>query len=479
MASDDGQPATAIRPIRFILLLAPPFVMTPGFFGSEIVMANFPQSITFKVLGVGFLALLMLVPLTLVQGLTNERNGLRAQALGDIAQRWGAAQDIGGPVLAIPKRVRMQTSNGWTMQDGVEILLADRLDFNGTLEPEMRSYGIYSTPVYLAQLKISGQFLKRDLRALDTGKGDGGARDTTYLFDQSELRLPIADVRGIRRISPLNLDGKEHAFGPVGAGTMRAVALPVDLSEWVNSAKSDEEHRFELQLTLAGTGSFRLLPLARRTEASLSARWPNPGFVGAFLPGQRKVDDAGFSAQWQVLDLNRSYGQHWQEGAGGIDPAAAAFGVNLYQPADVYQQNERAGKYGVLFIALTFVAFFLFEVLKKLRVHPVQYLLVGLALTTFYVVLLALSEQIGFGWAYLVAAVAVVSLVGGYAAAVLRARGAGAMLGAALALIYALLYGLVVSEQYSLLMGAVALLVMVALLMYLTRKIDWYSYSIA
>ncbi|HEX7914293.1 inner membrane CreD family protein, partial [Rudaea sp.] len=194
-------------------------------------------------------------------------------------------------------------------------------------------------------------------------------------------------------------------------------------------------------------------------------------------PAQRAVDEKGFSAQWQVLDLNRSYGQHWQEGEGGIDPAAAAFGVNLYQPADLYQQNERAGKYGVLFVALTFVAFFLFEVLKKLRVHPVQYLLVGLALTTFYVVLLALSEQIGFAWAYLAAAAAVVLLVGGYAAAVLQARKAGAMLGAALALIYALLYGLVVSEQYSLLMGAIALLAVVAALMYLTRKVDWYTYA--
>src|SRR5262249_26911653 len=137
----------------------------------------------------------------------------------------------------------------------------------------------------------------------------------------------------------------------------------------------------------------------------------------------------------------------------------------------------RAGKYGILFVALTFVAFFLFEILKKLRVHPVQYLLVGLALTTFYVVLLALSEQIGFAWAYLAAATSVVLMVGGYAAAVLGARRAGAVLACVLALVYALLYGLVVSEQYSLLMGAIALLAVVGALMYLTRKVDWYAYA--
>lgn len=440
---------------------------------------NLPQSITFKVLGIGFLALLMLIPLVQVQSLIEERSGLRAQALADISQRWGAAQHIGGVVLAIPKRVRVQTSNGWVTQDHTEILLADRLDIGGTLAPEVRHYGIYSTPVYLAELKISGRFLSRDLRVLQGNSGSADeTRETTYLFDRAELRLPIADVRGIRRISALKLDGKEHAFGPAnGNGAMRAIALPIDLSEWAKADKDDETHSFDLELTLAGSGSLQFLPLARRTEAHLSASWPNPGFGGAFLPAQRAVDGKGFNAQWQVLDLNRSYGQRWQEGEGGVDPSTSAFGVNLYQPADLYQQNERAGKYGVLFIALTFVAFFLFEVLKNLRVHPVQYLLVGLALTTFYVVLLALSEQIGFAFAYLTAAAAVVVLVGGYAAAVLRARRAGMALGAALALIYALLYGLVVSEQYSLLMGAVALLVVVAALMYLTRRVDWYTYA--
>jgi inner membrane protein len=439
---------------------------------------NFQHSITFKVLGIGFLALLMLIPLAQVQDLVRERNGMRAQALGNIEQRWGAAQIVGGPVLAIPKRVRVQSGTGWITLESTEILLADQLDFRGTLEPKVRSYSIYSTPVYEAELKISGRFLTRDLHALGKSAREivaNDAAETFYLFDQAELRLPLADVRGIRRISALHLDDKETTFGPAGAsgGFSHAVAVPVDLSSWAG-----DSHGFEVDLTLAGTASLQFLPLARHTEANLAAPWPSPGFTGAFLPGKHDVTVQGFDAHWQVLDLNRSYGQHWQEDANHpIDPASAAFGVNLYQPADLYQQNERAGKYGVLFVALTFIAFFLFEVLKKLRVHPVQYLLVGLALTTFYVVLLALSEQIGFAFAYLAAATSVVFLIGGYAAAVLRARRAGALLAATLALVYALLYGLVISEQYSLLMGAVALLAVVAGLMYLTRKVDWYTYT--
>jgi len=408
-------------------------------------MAAMFQSITFKVLGVGVLALLMLIPLAEVQGLVGERNRMREQAVNAIAQRWGAVQVLGGPVLAIPKRTRIETSNGWVVQQSTEIVLADRLDINGTLAPEERRYGIYSAPVYTAELKVSGRFLTSDVRAL-------AGTETKYLWDHAE-----------------------HPFGPAeaGVGAMNAIAVPLDLSQFEGDA-----HPFSFELTLAGTASLHLLPLARHSEAALSAPWPDPSFDGAFLPAERKVGATGFDARWQVLDLNRSYGQHWQQDdRQHVDIASAAFGVTLYQPASVYQQNERAGKYGVLFIALTFVAFFLFEILRKLRVHPVQYLLVGLALSTFYIVLLALSEQIGFAFAYLVAATAVVALVGGYAASVLRARRAGLTLGATLAIVYGLLYGLVVSEEYSLLMGAMALLAVLAVLMYLTRKVDWYAYA--
>jgi len=439
------------------------------------MISRLQTSITFKVLGIGFLALLMLIPLAQVQSLIFERNGLRERALADIAQRWGAAQDIGGPVLAIPKRTHVRVNGEWTSQETTEIVLADQLAIDASMAPQTRKYGIYSTPVYEAQIRLSGRFTGRDLRALGPAVSQAqGNNDEGFLFERAELRLPVSDVRGIRRISAFRIDGKEYAFGPssAGAGIMHAISLPIDLGKW-----ADEAHEFSLELTLAGTGSLHFLPLARHTEAGITAPWANPSFNGAFLPAKHDVTAKGFDAHWQVLDLNRSYGQHWQEESRAVDVSNAAFGVSLYQPADLYQRNERAGKYGVLFISLTFVAFFLFEVLKRLRVHPVQYLLVGLALTTFYVVLLAFSEQIGFGPAYLAAAGAVVLLVGSYAASVLRARRAGWMLAGTLAFVYALLYGLVVSEQYSLLMGAIALLAVVGSLMFLTRKVDWYTYT--
>jgi inner membrane protein len=422
------------------------------------------HSITFKVLGIGFLALLMLIPLAQVQGLIGERNGLRERTIATIAESWGGKQQIAGPVLAVPKTVRVQTGNGWITQESTEIVLPDQLDIHGTLAPELRRYGIYAVPVYNADIRLGGRFLAADLKLAENA-------ETTYQWERAELRLPVADVRGIRRIGALHFGNVDHTFGPSDSGVGNISAIAVHLDKVPGG-----DLTFDLSLTLAGTQSIQFLPLARHTEASLAAPWGSPSFFGAFLPAERRVDAKSFQAQWQVLDLNRNFGQHWQQDAQrGVNLETAAFGVALYEPASIYQQNERAGKYGVLFIALTFVAFFLFEVLRKLRVHPVQYLLIGVALSTFYVVLLALSEQIGFALAYLFGAAAVVTIVGGYAGAVLRMRRAGVGLGAMLALVYALLYGLIVSEQYSLLMGALAMLAIVAALMYLTRKVDWYG----
>jgi inner membrane protein len=348
-----------------------------------------------------------------------------------------------------------------------EYLLADRAAIGAKLAPELRRYGIYETAVYTADMTIEGRFRASDIAAL-------AAPGAEPQWQRAELRVPIADVRGIRRVSSLHFGEGELAFGPGtdGVGGIPAISAPAP----IDPAALAEQIPFSFTMTLAGTERFAVLPLARETDLHAQSTWPDPGFDGAFLPATRRVGANGFEAEWQVLDLNRALAQRWREGE-SVDSAltASAFGITLTQPAGSYQQNVRAGKYGVLFIALTFVAFFLFEVLRGLRVHPVQYLLVGLALATFYVVLLAVSEQIGFALAYVLAAAAVVAMVGGYAGVVLAQRRAGILLGALLALIYALLYGLVVSEDYALLMGSLALLAAIAALMYVTRRVNWYA----
>ena len=434
-------------------------------------MNAWTQTVTAKVLGIGVLALLMTIPLLQVSGLVHERQQLRETAIAQIAQGWGGVQVLGGPVLTVPTLHQVTVADNQPPQwrTGSESMLADTLTTDVSLAVQMRRYGIYDAPVFVATVKLDGSFRAEDLAQFKQ------ASNAQWQGSKAELRLPIGDLRGLQEVSELRINGKPARFDSSAdrLGQWPNVVVPIDLD-----ALGNQPIHVEISLKLAGTESLQLLPLARSTDVTMRAPWRDPSFVGAALPLEHQLDAKGFSAHWHLLDLNRSYGQHWTDDGDGMDKSlqASTFGVQLYQPVDVYQRNERAGKYGLLFIAMTFVAFLLFEVLKRLRVHPVQYLLVGAALATFYVVLLALSEQIGFGAAYAVAAAAVVLIIGGYATAVLRARRAGLLLGGVIALIYAMLYGLIAAEQYALLIGALVLLVMVALMMYLTRRIDWYAY---
>ena len=429
------------------------------------------QTVLAKVIGIGVLALLMLVPLAQVQGLVSERQQLRRAAVVQIARGWGGEQAMGGLVLAVPTQRQVTTpGQGTEHVTGADMVLADAVTADVAMRVETRRYGIYSAPVFVADVKIAGHFLREDI-----ARARAGSRGP-WQAGKAELRLPLGDLRGLQAVDDLRIGGMPARLQSSAkhVGDYPAVVVPIDL----DALPTGDSLAFSMTLRLAGTQSLQFLPLARRTDVRLSAPWPDPSFVGAALPLEHTVDVRGLTAHWRMLDLNRSFGQFWNEGAvcaGAI--RASAFGVQLYQPVDVYQRNVRTQKYGLLFIAMTFVAFFLFEVLRKMRVHPVQYLLIGAALATFYLVLLALSEQIAFGAAYAIAAMSVVLMVGGYAASVLRARRAGVLLGGVMALVYAVLYGLVAAEQYALLAGSILLLIVVALLMYLTRRIDWYAYG--
>lgn len=431
------------------------------------MVPRFTTGVTAKVLGVAALALSMLVPLAQVNALIGERAGRAQEAARQIAVRWGAPQVVGGPVLAVPVRCEVERDGKPVTIERTDFVLPDRLALGATLVPELRSYGIYESVVYTATIKAEGRFVAGDVARVG---GDG----CTAQWRRAELRVPVADVHGIRRASSLRIGTDTLEFGPDGAGvgglTAISAAYPFD------PTLMSQPLPFAFELTAAGSERFAVLPLARQTETHVDGAWPDPGFDGAFVPAERHIDAQGFRADWQVLDLNRPVPQHWSSlETASVDVGASAFGVNLVRPANAYQQNVRAGKYGLLFIALTFVAFFLFEVLRGLRVHPVQYLLVGAALCTFYLVLLALSEHVGFGVAYAAAAGATAFIVGGYAAAILAQRRAGIALGGMLALVYALLYGLVRSEDYALLMGSLAMLATVVALMALTRRVDWYA----
>src|SRR5690606_22029247 len=281
-------------------------------------------------------------------------------------------------------------------------------------------------------------------------------------------------VSSLREVKSAQLAGQSVRFGPAGPNVLSGVETPVDLTAFA----AGQSAQFELAVVVAGSRALSFLPLGSETQVEMTSNWPHPSFQGTFLPATRTISRDGFSARWQVLELNRPYRQVWTEGEvtdGTL--MSSAFGVGIYQAVDVYQRGERAVKYALLFIALTFLTFFAWEQLSRIQLHPLQYLLVGLALSTFYLLLIALSEHVAFWLAYAIAAAALVALIGAYIAGAMASRRAGVVSGTAMALTYGVLYVLVLSEDYALLLGAIVLFAALAAVMLATRRIDWYRLS--
>lgn len=425
-----------------------------------------PPSTTLKIFLIGAIVLILQIPLQLLNHLMSERAGLRDQAYEKVAQGWGGAPTVGGPLLVIPTLVG-DSSNA--QRDYVYVLpRALDVSIDSKREAQPRYVGIYEVPVFLADFKITASF------DLDTQLPQLAARypNRTFLWQQATLGIPISDLRSMRQLSNARFDNDAVTFSPVGRSTAyHSLETPVRLDP-----QSKGQRSFEMQLTLAGSRGVSVLPLGSTTQVRMQSDWPHPSFKGAFLPGQRSIGPQGFEASWQVLELNRNFGQMFGDFELQRDSLeAAAFGVDMHQSIDIYQQGERAIKYGALFIALTFLTFFAWEFLSKMSLHPLQYLLIGLAMSIFYLLLIALSEHVAFALAYWVSAAALVALIGIYLAGALRTQRRGVVAATAIALVYGVLYVLVLSEDYALLMGALLLFTALGAVMLATRKVDWYA----
>lgn len=435
------------------------------------------RSMTLKILVIGLIMLIMMIPITDLGSLIHERSSLSDEAARSISQSWGGAQHVAAPILMIPYRSQRQqviSSAADPASAGRTVLthsrhqayvLADQVRIESTMDTEVRYLGIYDVPVYTASHRLTGRFVPEDLESVTRGMDE-------VLWDEVRLLLPVSDVRGIRFLSELNFAGQSLAFQPARSTDQHINAVT---AEPVLDASLPEDLSFEVEITLAGSESLNYLPLARETQVSLQSAWSSPGFSGHYLPASRRISEQGFTASWQVLHLNRGFPQQWSDQQVETwQVMESAFGVRLYQPAGLYQQNLRSVKYAALFIALTFMALFLFEVFFKLNLHPLQYLLCGGALSVFYLLLLALSEHLGFSLAYLIAGLAVVALMTGYCSGALASRRLGLLVGVMTGLLYGFLYLLIRSEENALLLGALGLFAILSLIMLLTRKLDWY-----
>lgn len=385
-----------------------------------------------QILWVSLLTLILTMLATLVLPLVSERAHRRETVLREMTRVWGPPQVIAGPV-------------GFADDNAMEL---SRLSVEGEFKTTLRRKGIYKFPMYTAQLQMNGILRSTAARKI-------------LMKSRARLRIEAASLGG----APLYFSEKTEN----GIYTYTAAVHP-----------GNEETRLSLRLTAEGLQSFSFLPLAAETELKLKSDWNDPGFFGDFLPQHYEIGKHGFNASWRVAGLTS---RKWSEifgtsdrGEKSFDTApSGTFGVSFYQPVDIYQATERSVKYAVLFIALTLVALFLFEMMSGAEIHPMQYFLAGLGLVIFYLLLLALSEFVGFTPAYMIAALANTALLSRYCGAFLLNRAHAIQFTGIITGLYTLLYVILQLEEAALLSGAITLFAALALTMYLTRRVDWYS----
>ncbi|HBX6889808.1 TPA: cell envelope integrity protein CreD [Klebsiella pneumoniae] len=418
---------------------------------------------------IGCIVLLSL-PLMMVRELINERADYRSEVVDAIEQSTSGSQKLAGPLIAIPiteTLTRMENQKEVSYQRSwVYYWLPESLAVTGKQTVESRRVGIYSGQVWHNALQIKASFDPLRLAAL---------RKTNIVLGQPRLVVSVGDARGIGAIHAPEVNGNvlsvEPGLGISGDGAGIHMPMPA-------LAEDNKPLEIAFSLDLNGTGEFSLVPLGRNSELQLTSNWPHPGFLGSFLPTQREVSAAGYRAHWQSSWFANDMGSYFKDDMEIPWSRLPAFSADVMSLADQYQLTDRATKYAILLIGLTFMAFFVFESLTRRPLHPMQYLLVGLSLVLFYLVLLALSEHIGFTAAWLAASLSGAVMNGIYIQAVLRGWRNSLLFVAALLLLDGVMWFLLHSEDSALLLGTGVLALALSVLMFLTRRVDWYALSL-
>ncbi|MCD7899079.1 MAG: cell envelope integrity protein CreD [Bacteroides sp.] len=425
---------------------------------------------TLKVVTIGILAILLLIPMGMIERLIWERNQTETDAINEVSQKWSGNQVLIGPYLNFDyvithesvvdgkKSVSLETKN--------LTLLPDELTIDTDLATEVRSRGIYDVNVYQSVITLKGSFSSGELkkRGLDIER---------ISFENATLCLGVSDMRGISEQIQVTLGDSVCTFESGMNGKdlgYPGVSTLIDIPQI-----KDKIIPYEINLHLKGSQSMFFAPIGKTTRVTMKADWGTPSFDGKFLPESHNITTEGFTAQWQVLNLNRTYPQTFLNFGSRNDIGASTFGVNLKMPVEQYQQSMRTAKYAILIIVLTFAVIFFVEIMDKKRIHAFQYLLIGLALCLFYSLLLSLSEQMNFGMAYLMASGLTIVLISSYLGGIMRRKKPAIIMGGLLLALYAYIYVLIQLETLALLAGSLGLFIILAIIMYFSKKIDWFN----
>lgn len=422
--------------------------------------------ITFKVLVIGILTVILLIPKMMIIGLISERESTANATRNEVMQQWSMLHTLRGPVLTIPYVAKIYDNNKQVYNEEVRVthFLPKSLKIDGEILPEQRHRSIYKVMVYESEIALSGYFEAPDFEMLKVNP-------ESVLWDKAQLSIGINDLRGISELAELEWNQQKFTFSPGMENSIPgqdgiSVQLPSDI-------KSGFPGKFSCNFRLKGSESLQFAPLGEVTEVYMKSDWNAPGFVGNFLPQEKEITNNGFTANWKVLHFNRNFPQAWKDNAYRINDND--FGVKLVTVADHYQKNMRSAKYGILVILFTFLSFFLNEIITKQRIHPFQYVLVGFSILIFYLLLLSISEQIGFNLGYLISSGSVLFMVLFYSRTFLEKWSASFILTMILAASFGFIFILMQLESFALLAGSVGLFVVLAMVMFFTRKINWYK----
>jgi len=410
--------------------------------------------------------MVLMIPAVMISSLLYERQLRRDSVVSEINQKWGNRQVITGPFITVPfETFYTDENNKQIVQTNYLNILPENLNISGEMTPHIRYRSIYEAVLYNTQLSINGNFSLPSFSNSDINPEN-------ILWEKAWFSVGISDMKGIQQNIEIIFNEKKYGVNP---GLKRNDLANAGVSCNILLTPGNEKNTFSLELNLNGSEELHFIPVAEETNVTLKSTWPTPSFNGEFLPASREISEKGFSASWKVLHLNRNYPQFWKEKQYSVQ--RSAFGLNLLITADVYQKATRISKYDLMFIVFTFAAFFLSEIINRKQVHPIQYLLIGLAIVLFYVLLLAISEHLNFDYAYLISALATTALITGYSHGIIRNKGFTGTVFGILITLYLYMFIVLQLEDYALIMGSVGLFIVLSTVMFISRKIDWYNPS--
>ena len=418
---------------------------------------------TLKLLMLGALSLLLLIPTFFIGDIIRERSSLKEGVQFEIGDKWGHEQIITGPIVSLPYQYISKGSDGKDVTyRGSMHILPESLTIDSDIEPIIKRRGIYEAILYSANSRLSGHFNFDEL-------SDRLPKEATLLWNEAEISIGISDQRGIKENIILSLNNKKLETKP----GIRALK---DFSNGVSARMqhfNGEDISFSTEISLNGSQRFMVVPLGKTTVVNAHSTWSAPKFMGAFLPENPALDETGFQASWKVLDFNRNFEQYWKNTTYSL--RESAFGIEFLEKLTHYQKTERSIKYALLIIALTFASFFFFEVLKKKKIHPIQYTMVGFGLVMFYLLLISLTEHMSFFKAYFLGAAAIIGINSFYFGSITKSSKNAWGMALTCGVLYSFLYVVLTREDYALLIGSIGLFVSLAVMMWITRKIDWYA----